>query len=182
VVPKTKEEPKIKEEPRFKEEPRMKQERFLDTLKEKQVKIRVEAVPDANNRKNPRVLVVEDNPVNLKLLAMFIKKMGLDFETATNGAEAVEVYCAAHGEFGLVFMDIQMPVMNGMEASQAIRTHEKQNCLPSTVIVALTALNSIEAKQAAMDSGVDEFLSKPISMKKIKDVIKEVSAMALERE
>jgi CheY-like chemotaxis protein len=160
----------------------MKQERSLGTLKEKQVKIQVEAVPDADDRKYPRVLVVEDNPVNLKLLAMFIKKMDLDFETATNGAEAVEVYCAAHGEFGLVFMDIQMPVMNGMEASQAIRKYEKQSCLPSAVIVALTALNSTEAKQAAMDSGVDEFLSKPISMKKIKDVIKEVSAMALERE
>jgi CheY-like chemotaxis protein len=81
-----------------------------------------------------------------------------------------------------VFMDIQMPVMNGLEASQAIRKHEKQSCLPSTVIVALTALNSVEAKQAAMDSGVNEFMSKPISMKKIKDVINEVSTMRLERE
>lgn len=121
----------------------------------------------------PMALLVEDNPINLKLLVTFFQKMGHDFQTAINGAEALDIYRKANGRFDIICMDIQMPVMDGMEASIEIRKYEKQNGLPYVVIIALTALTSLEAKQAAMDSGVDRFLSKPISMKEIRKVVEE---------
>lgn len=91
--------------------------------------------------------------------------------TATNGVEAVEAYKAASSKILLVFMDIQMPKMDGIEASREIRKYELRNALPRTLIVALTALDSAEAKQAAVDSGVDMFFTKPVSVKKLKEIV-----------
>ncbi|CZS98649.1 uncharacterized protein RCO7_06385 [Rhynchosporium graminicola] len=119
----------------------------------------------------PSLLLVEDNPINLKLLTTSIKRLGLPFTTATNGVEAVEAYKASSTQILLVFMDIQMPEMDGIEASREIRIYEKENGLPRCVIVALTALDSPDAKQAAIDSGVDMFFTKPVSVKKLKELV-----------
>ncbi|KAL2069080.1 hypothetical protein VTL71DRAFT_15418 [Oculimacula yallundae] len=119
----------------------------------------------------PSLLLVEDNPINLKLLVTSIKRLGLPFTTATNGIEAVEAYKSSSMQILLIFMDVQMPLMDGIEASRQIRAHEKQNDLPRSVIVALTALDSPDAKQAALDSGVDMFFTKPVSVKKLKELV-----------
>ncbi|KAG4442811.1 hypothetical protein IFR05_001692 [Cadophora sp. M221] len=121
----------------------------------------------------PSLLLVEDNPINLRLLITSVSRMGYPFTTATNGLEAVEAYKASATQIILVFMDIQMPVMDGIEASREIRSYERQNSLPRSVIVALTALDSPDAKQAAIDSGVDLFFTKPVSVKKLKELVKE---------
>jgi CheY-like chemotaxis protein len=126
-----------------------------------------------SGQKRLSMLLVEDNPINLKLLVASFKKMGHSYETATDGSEAVSAYRRAERKFDIVFMDIQMPVMDGMEASVLIRKFEKQNDLPSTIIIALTALTSLQAEQEAMDSGADRFMSKPVSMKKLRDVVEE---------
>lgn len=111
------------------------------------------------------VLLVEDNAINLKLLIACVKKMKHDYLTATNGAEAVDVYASFTGKIPLIFMDIQMPVMDGIEATRKIRQQERDSSLPRSRIVVLTALGSDEAKQLALDCGADLFLTKPVSLK-----------------
>jgi signal transduction histidine kinase/CheY-like chemotaxis protein len=133
-----------------------------------------------SRQKHLSLLLVEDNPINLKLLVASFKKMGHPFETASDGAQAVSAYCKAEGKFDVVFMDIQMPVMNGMEATLEIRKYEKQNGLRSAIIIALTALTSVGAEQEAMDNGVDRFLSKPVSMRKLREVVGEYFKAAKE--
>ena len=122
-------------------------------------------------RIGPSLLLVEDNPINLKLLTTSISRMGHPFLTATNGMEAVEAYKTSSTQILLVFMDIQMPTMDGMEASREIRSYEKQNGLAPSVIVALTALDSADTKQAAVDSGIDLFFTKPMSIKKLEEIV-----------
>jgi signal transduction histidine kinase/ActR/RegA family two-component response regulator len=122
---------------------------------------------------NPTILLVEDNHINLKLLATGLGRLGFAFTTAMNGAEAVEAYEHEQTKFPLIFMDIQMPVMDGLEASRLIRQHEKRDGLARSIIVALTGLSSAEAKQKALDCGVDLFLTKPVSMMKLKELVLE---------
>jgi CheY-like chemotaxis protein len=123
------------------------------------------------------LLLVEDNPINLKLLVASFKKLGHTYSTATDGAQAVAAYRTAsttrNPRFDIVFMDIQMPVMDGMEASLQIRKYEKMKGLQPTIIIALTALTSLQAEQEALDAGADRFVSKPVSMRKLRDVVGE---------
>ena len=123
------------------------------------------------------LLLVEDNPINLKLLVASFKKLGHTYTTATDGAQAVAAYRTAsttrNPRFDIVFMDIQMPVMDGMEASLQIRKHEKMKGLQPTIIIALTALTSLQAEQEALDAGADRFVSKPVSMRRLRDVVGE---------
>jgi CheY-like chemotaxis protein len=126
-----------------------------------------------SGQKRLSLLLVEDNPINLKLLIASFKKMGHSYETANDGSQAVAAYRKAEGRFDIVFMDIQMPVMDGMEASLEIRKYEKQNGLVPAIIIALTALTSLQAEQEALDSGADRFMSKPVSMKKLREVVGE---------
>ena len=117
------------------------------------------------------VLLVEDNAINLKLLVACAKKMKYEYLTATNGAEAVDAYASFTGKIPLVFMDIQMPVMDGTEAIRRIRQYERDNSLPRSQIVALTALGSNEAKQIALECGADLFLTKPVSLKTLTSLL-----------
>ena len=102
-----------------------------------------------------KILVAEDNDSNFILMTYILKKY-YQFERAKNGQEAVDM--ADKGEFDLILMDIKMPIMDGLQATKAIR--EKHPSLP---IVALTANAFDSDRQAAMEAGCIEFLSKPIS-------------------
>ncbi|MEI8345729.1 MAG: response regulator, partial [Candidatus Omnitrophota bacterium] len=108
--------------------------------------------------KEARILVVEDNPVNMKLVLLFLEKMGCRVRSALNGKEAVEIVRAE--SFDLVLMDLQMPVMDGVEATRQIRRMGFSQ-LP---IVALTATVTKEDQQAAAAVGVSDYLIKPIDM------------------
>ncbi|OJJ04458.1 hypothetical protein ASPVEDRAFT_85850 [Aspergillus versicolor CBS 583.65] len=128
----------------------------------------------------PSVLLVEDNPVNLQILIAYVGKEGWATETATNGLEAVQKYEANPGKFIMILIDISMPVMNGFEASRRIREFERQHyetypsARPSwhpTIITALTGLDSADAQQEAFASGIDIFLTKPISRKLIRSLL-----------
>jgi CheY-like chemotaxis protein len=130
-----------------------------------------------SGQKQLSLLLVEDNPINLKLLIASFKKMGHAYSAATDGSQAVAAYRNADStrnpRFDIVFMDIQMPVMDGMEASLQIRKYEKMKGLQPAIIIALTALTSLQAEQEALDAGVDRFMSKPVSIKKLRDVVGE---------
>ncbi len=106
-----------------------------------------------------RLLIVEDHPVNQKLLAYQLTAMGLQHVLANNGSEALERYQT--DTFDLVFMDWQMPKMDGLEATRRIRQMEGGN--RHVPIIALTAHASPEFRKTCLAAGADDYLSKPYS-------------------
>ncbi|KAG9251176.1 uncharacterized protein F5Z01DRAFT_677171 [Emericellopsis atlantica] len=124
-----------------------------------------------------KMLLVDDNPINLKVLFAYMKKLGCDFESATNGQEAVDAYKANPEQFRGVLMDISMPVMDGLEATRLIRAHERKLHLAAVPVLALTGLASENACQEAMKSGVDMFLTKPMRFSALSDVLESMNIL-----
>jgi CheY-like chemotaxis protein len=121
-----------------------------------------------------RVLVVDDNAINRRLLAAFMKKRKIRFAEAKDGKEALETYREASEQepFDIVLMDISMPVMDGMTSTRLIREHENKNNLKPAHIIVLTGLTSASAKLEAWTSGVDDFLTKPVNFNKLEGLMK----------
>ena len=111
-----------------------------------------------------RVLVAEDNPSNQMLIKIMLQNMGLDVSTVGNGQEAVD--CACDQQFDMIFMDMQMPVMNGYEAAAALR--KKKMTVP---IVALTANAMKGDAEKCIKAGCDEYLPKPVNRKILEKVM-----------
>ncbi len=111
-------------------------------------------------KRSARILVAEDNPVNQKLATMVLTKAGYQVEVAKDGQEAVDKYKRAPDAFDLIFMDIQMPKMDGMEATRAIRNEQsKINGIP---IVAMTAHAMKGDREKCLEAGMDDYIPKPI--------------------
>ncbi|RHZ51767.1 hypothetical protein CDV55_100220 [Aspergillus turcosus] len=122
-----------------------------------------------------RILVVDDNPINLNLMLTFMKKRDLEvLDSAENGKLAVEAVERLQQGYDLIFMDMTMPVMNGFEATRSIRAleRERDGCGPATII-ALTGLSSSRDESEALASGVDLFLTKPVSFKEVSRLLDE---------
>ena len=113
-----------------------------------------------------RVLLAEDTPVNQTLATLLLTRMGHEVTVANNGREAFEVF--AGGEFDLVLMDIQMPEMSGIEATEAIRGLERERALKPTPILAVTALALKGDRERYLASGMDGYVSKPLSAEALK--------------
>ncbi|KAL9949505.1 hypothetical protein ACHAQF_003202 [Verticillium nonalfalfae] len=131
-------------------------------------------VTSGTKQKSLHLLLVDDNPINIKLLTTVIRKMNHTFATASNGLEAVELYEKSLGEgrlFDLVFMDISMPVMNGFEATREIRRLEGRAGAIRCKIVVLTGLSSASDRKEAVASGSDMFLTKPVKLGKVREVL-----------
>ena len=107
-----------------------------------------------------RILVADDHPVNLKVAALILAQVGADLVLVENGAEAVAAFSAQ--TFDLVFMDMQMPVMDGLAAIREIRRLEEARSRPPTPVVVLSANAMAEHVAAALDAGADEHLAKPL--------------------
>ncbi len=116
------------------------------------------------------VLLVEDNPVNQEMMMEMLKIMGMRVELAENGEEAVTRI--SEKAFDLIFMDCQMPVMDGFEATAAIRSEERfQKNRQKNIIVALTA-NALEGdRERCLNSGMDDYLSKPVSTAELRQCL-----------
>jgi CheY-like chemotaxis protein len=111
-------------------------------------------------RRQPHVLLVEDNHINQVVALEFLALMGVEARLAKNGIEALNACEQAAPD--LVLMDIQMPGMDGLECARRIRTQQRDGKLPSFPILALTA-HALDADVAAsMDAGMDEHLTKPL--------------------
>lgn len=110
---------------------------------------------------NLNVLVVEDNLINQKIMRAYLSKIGVKFSIAKHGQEALEYY--SDNNFDCILMDIQMPVMDGIEATRKIRETEK--CLNTyTPIIAVTASAPYEEQQEFKKMGFDEYVPKPVSL------------------
>ncbi|GIO34219.1 hypothetical protein J2TS6_53600 [Paenibacillus albilobatus] len=117
----------------------------------------------------PDVLVVDDHPVNQKLMVSMLGKFGLKADVAEDGKQAVDKMQKSPG-YQYIFMDLQMPVMDGLEATKLIRERQKPvNRRP--VIVAMTA-NVMEGTcDRCLKAGMDDYISKPVRMSKLKEVL-----------
>ena len=107
------------------------------------------------------VLLVEDNEVNIEVARELLSAMGCQVQLARNGLEAIAQF--NHGKFSAVLMDCQMPVMDGLAATRRIREIERAHAMPRTPIIAMTANAYAEDRTRCLDSGMDDYLSKPYS-------------------
>lgn len=133
---------------------------------------------DSKNRRfdftGKRVLIVEDNEINEEILEELLHMEGALTESAGNGQEAVDRWEeSSPGYYDLILMDVQMPVMNGYEASAVIRSQDRPDA-KTIPIIALTANAFSEDKNKALAAGMNAHVTKPIDMTKLYDVLGEV--------
>ena len=142
---------------------------FTSGRKEKTARNYLDELSEADYS-GKRILLVEDNELNREIAGEILQMTGAEVETAENGKIAVEkVEASPKGSYDLVFMDIQMPFMNGYEATAAIRSLPgEQGKLP---IVAMTANAFAEDVQLAKNTGMNGHLAKPLDMNKLNDVL-----------
>lgn len=128
-------------------------------------------------------LCVDDNPINLRLLRTFVDKLGHRHSLAINGLEALNHYKSVQtsaitsvdpAQIDVVLMDINMPEMDGLEATRQIRAHEIRNNIPKVTIIALTGVADADIQQEANSSGINLFLIKPVRLADLEVVLKGV--------
>ena len=143
---------------------------FTSGRKEKTARNYLEKLSESDYT-GKRILLVEDNELNREIAGEILQMAGTKVETAENGKIAVEkVEASPKGSYDLIFMDIQMPVMNGYEATAAIRSLPgAKGKLP---IVAMTANAFAEDVQLAKNTGMNGHIAKPLDMNKLNDVLK----------
>jgi two-component system sensor histidine kinase/response regulator len=127
--------------------------------------------PKSNNYSDKKpVLIVEDNHVNRQLFSFQLRHFGLASQYATNGREAVDLIEADPHSFSLILMDLQMPVMDGVTATQLIRQKEA-NTDRHIIIVALTANDSTGIYEQCIAAGMDDFVNKPSTLAKLGETL-----------
>jgi len=121
--------------------------------------------------KDLKMLVAEDNIINQKLIQFSLATMGVEIDIANNGEEAFEM--RKSGKYDIILMDIQMPVMGGIEATHAILEYEEEFIKPHIPIIALTANNLKGDKERMLSEGLDNFLAKPLELELMTEMLKE---------
>ncbi len=129
--------------------------------------------PDEGARKGRRILLAEDNVINRALAAALLEKRGYSLVHAGNGQEAVEA--AAREEFDLIFMDVQMPEMDGFDATRRIRESEQTTGF-HTPIAAMTAHAMAGDRERCLAAGMDDYISKPLQKAELLELLERVSS------
>ncbi len=119
--------------------------------------------------KNSHILIADDNPINLELVATLLHLLGATISSATDGTQAIELACSH--DFDLILMDIHMPNVSGLEAAQEIRKYEATTSR-HTPIVALTADIMPETREHVETSGMDDYLVKPVDETMLIDIVR----------
>lgn len=118
-----------------------------------------------------RVLIVEDHPVNRKLVMLQLTELGLEADAVNNGLEAIEAFQS--GQYSLILMDCSMPVMDGFQATRKIRELEQEAGATSHIpIIALTAQAMVGDREECLKAGMDDYLSKPIKLRKVSSMLR----------
>ena len=118
-----------------------------------------------------RVLMAEDNRINAEFAKEMLEKLRCEVVAIRNGKEAVEIL-QNDRNFDLIFMDCQMPIMDGFEATKEVREYEKKSNLIHIPIIALTANAMNGDKERCMQAGMDDYLSKPVRQKDFAGIIR----------
>jgi PAS domain S-box-containing protein len=116
-----------------------------------------------------RVLLVEDNPLNQKLARIMLGHLGVSVTLAENGQQALELLAAR--PFDLVFMDCQMPIMDGYETTASIRARESRQALPRLPVIAMTANAMASDREKSLASGMDDHVVKPVQERQLAEVL-----------
>ncbi len=114
-----------------------------------------------------RILIADDEPISRKLLNKLLTSLGFQIREATNGKEAVELWESWHPHF--IWMDMQMPIMNGCEATRQIRQKSRETDISPPTIVALTASALAKDRELSLGAGCDDFVSKPFRRDELLD-------------
>jgi CheY-like chemotaxis protein len=122
---------------------------------------------DLSGKPSGHILVVEDNPTNQKVIASLLSKLGFSCQIVGDGAAGVQAV-ETDPSIALILMDVQMPVMDGYEATGAIRTMDMLGQQRHRPIIAMTANAFEEDRQLCLNAGMDDFLTKPIDLEKLK--------------
>jgi CheY-like chemotaxis protein len=117
-----------------------------------------------------RILLAEDNPINQQVAHRMLKKLGLQVDVAENGANAIERL--ADQTYDAVLMDMQMPILDGVEATRRWREREDREGRPRTPIIAMTANAMASDREACLAAGMDDYLAKPITLAALDDILR----------
>ena len=118
--------------------------------------------------KQLRILIAEDSLINQKILLRMLKEFGCNADVATNGVEAVEAVAA--NPYDIVFMDVHMPEMDGLEATRKIVNTKQPNERPK--IIALTASALSGDKEKCIEAGMDDYITKPVRLEEVISALK----------
>jgi len=122
-----------------------------------------------------KILLADDNPINLDLTTRLLEKKGHEITTAENGKEAVDRFLES--SFDVILMDLEMPIISGIEAARQIRAKEKASSIDTPVytpIIAMTAHDQETERTACLVVGMDGFISKPVDIKTLNQTIQEI--------
>lgn len=120
--------------------------------------------------KELKILVAEDNRINQRIAILTFKQLGVSIDIASNGMEALEMY--RKKQYDLILMDMQMPEMDGLEATSEIRSFEQQAKMSHrAVIVALTGSEPTEKRDVCLEAGMNDYMEKPIQEKLLRSLI-----------
>ncbi|CAI7583557.1 unnamed protein product [Penicillium glandicola] len=114
------------------------------------------------------VLIVDDNEINVKIMATFMHKINCSYDTAHNGLVALEKYKSSNVHYDFVLMDISMPVMDGLVSTSKIREFEREHNIKPSCIMAVTGVSSAGFQHQANTAGIDNYLIKPLSLRALK--------------
>ncbi len=120
-------------------------------------------------KRNLKILVVDDNMVNQKVLQGMLSRLGYQSQCVFNGSDAVQ--SLSEQAYDLIFMDCQMPVMDGFEATRVIREPSSAVLRHDTPIIAVTAHAMVGDRERCLDAGMDDYLAKPINMEKLAEIM-----------
>ena len=141
---------------------------FSDEIKQKLELIETIKTKDFDERVPLRILVAEDNIINQKLVLKILQQLGYRSEVAGNGLEVIEALKRQY--YDIVFMDIQMPEMDGIETTKYIHNHWKKENRP--VIIAMTANAMKGDRERFISEGMDDYISKPIMMEEVQNLLR----------
>jgi CheY-like chemotaxis protein len=117
-----------------------------------------------------KILVAEDNRINQRIAILTFKQLGVSIDIASNGMDALEKYCKK--QYDLILMDMQMPEMDGLEATSEIRTFEQESKMSHrAVIVALTGSEPTEKRDVCLEAGMNDYMEKPIQEKLLRSLM-----------
>ncbi|MGP0174522.1 response regulator [Pseudomonas sp. NCHU5208] len=136
-----------------------------------------ESISSPGSSRQPHVLCVDDNPANLLLVQTLLEHLGAQVCAVDSGHAALETL--QQRSFDLVFMDVQMPGMDGRQTTEAIRQWETTHSQPPTPIIALTAHALANEKRSLLQSGMDDYLTKPISERQLSQVVLKWTGLSL---
>ncbi|KAK1834106.1 hypothetical protein QBC39DRAFT_252988 [Podospora conica] len=130
----------------------------------------------------PFIMIVDDNQINIKILAAYMSRLNHPHRSASNGQEAFDMYVKAPADYRCILTDISMPVMTGLESTRRIREFERKNKVEPVTVITLTGLSGPEIEHDAFVSGVDLFLTRPLKLQGLVDALKMTGVVKTEDE